>query len=53
MMAPRRHRVFQPAPCALALGLCVIVLTIAGCGERGGDAAAKAPAQPPAVPVTV
>jgi len=53
MMAARRHRVFQPAPCALALGLCVMVLTIAGCGERGGDAAAKAPAQPPAVPVTV
>jgi len=53
MMAARRHRIFQPAPCALALGLCVMVLTIAGCGERGGDAAAKAPAQPPAVPVTV
>ena len=53
MRPARRHRVFQPAPCALALGLCVMVLTIVGCGERGGDAAAKAPARPPAVPVTV
>src|SRR5262252_2378185 len=46
-------RIFWRGQCALTLGLCAIVLTVAGCGERGGDAAAKAPARPPAVPVTV
>ena len=53
MMSSLGRRVSPRARSALALALCVIVLAIAGCGERGGDAAAKAPARPPTVPVTV
>src|SRR5215831_3499267 len=53
MITTSGPRIFRRARTALALGLCAIVLTISGCGERGGDAAAKAPARPPAVPVTV
>jgi multidrug efflux system membrane fusion protein len=53
MMAACWQRIVQRAQPTLALGLCAIVLAIAGCGERGGDAAAKAPARPAAVPVTV
>src|SRR5215470_7365344 len=45
--------VFRRVHIAVALSVCAIVLTTAGCGERGGDAAAKAPARPPTVPVTV
>jgi membrane fusion protein, multidrug efflux system len=53
MMTACGPRIFRRPQSALALGLCAIVLTFAGCGERGGDAAAKAPARPPTVPVTV
>src|SRR5262245_47762299 len=53
MMASGRRLIVQRAQRALALARCAITLAIAGCGERGGDAAAKAPARPPTVPVTV
>jgi multidrug efflux system membrane fusion protein len=36
-----------------ALGLAALALGAAGCGDRGGDASAKAPVRAPAVPVTV
>src|SRR5215813_5052487 len=49
MMTPFGRRIRRAQS---ALGLCALALTIAGCGERGGDAAAKAPARPPTVPVT-
>src|SRR5262249_35435566 len=37
----------------VTLGLCTAALALSGCGERSGDAVAKAPARPPTVPVTV
>src|SRR5215831_1468714 len=52
MITASGQLVFRHAHIVLALSLCALALTIAGCGERGGDAAAKAPARPPTVPVT-
>jgi multidrug efflux system membrane fusion protein len=50
MRSPAARRVARGVP---ALGLAALALVAAACSERGGDAAAKAPARPPAVPVTV
>jgi multidrug efflux system membrane fusion protein len=50
-MRPRAGRGITRASAALAL--CALALAAPGCGDRGGDAAAKAPARAAAVPVTV
>ena len=50
-MTPARGRRIRLG--GIAFALCVAALALAGCGDRGGDAAAKTAARPPAVPVTV